>query len=88
MAPPSSSHLLLCFTAAFLFSTAAAITILISPSSTGTTTTANFHKILSHLASSSIARALQLKSSTHSSASIYTASLVETPLFLGSYAGT
>ncbi|CAN1144065.1 Aspartic proteinase nepenthesin-2 [Linum perenne] len=86
MASPSSSHLFLCFTAAVLLSTAAAvITIPISPSTTGTTTTAaNLHEILSHLASSSIARALQLKSSapitTPSSAS-------KTPLFPRSYGG-
>ncbi|CAN1801750.1 hypothetical protein LINPERHAP1_LOCUS23098 [Linum perenne] len=78
-----SSHLL-------LLSTTTVVTIPFSPSSTETTTT-NLHEILSHLASTSIAIALRLNSSqpisNHSSSSVYTASLVQTPLSHRSYDG-
>ncbi|CAN1130351.1 hypothetical protein LINPERPRIM_LOCUS13169 [Linum perenne] len=79
-----SSHLL-------LLSTTIVVTIPFSPSSTGTTTT-NLHEILSHLASTSIAITLRLNSShpisNHSSSSIYTASLVQTPYLTVATTGT
>ncbi|CAN0879385.1 Aspartic proteinase nepenthesin-2 [Linum grandiflorum] len=82
--------LLLSFSTVFLLSTAA-ITIPLSPSTASSaTSSASLHQILSHLASTSLARALHLKSiSTTTSSSIYTASLaaVKSPLFPRSYGG-